>query len=123
LFGLNFEGFANSQHGKHREGPSGLDHLPMPHAEPVGLHILLAQPAFGSQASDSVAEGAKESRIVTRQVSAGAHLSRLSQHEQRHHDISRCSAVTRSPTEWSAFGSGFAREFGARDHFLRTAPD
>jgi hypothetical protein len=48
----------------------------MPHAEPVGIHILLAQPAFGSQASDSVAEGAKESRIVTRQVSAGAQVFR-----------------------------------------------
>jgi hypothetical protein len=77
---------ADSQQREHRKRSPGFDHLPVSHAETIGIHVFLAQFAFRSQASDSMTESAKEPRIVSWQVSAGAHLSRLSQDEQEHHE-------------------------------------
>jgi hypothetical protein len=46
LFRLDFKGIADAKQGDERGRASGLDHLPMPHAESVGNHVLLAQFAF-----------------------------------------------------------------------------
>jgi hypothetical protein len=86
VFGRNLKRLADSQQREHRKRSAGLDHLPVSHAEAVGIHVFLAQFAFRSQASDSMTESAEESRVVSRQFSAGAHLSRLRQHEQEHHE-------------------------------------
>ncbi len=86
LLRRNLKRLTDSQQREHRKRPSGLDHLPMTNAEAVGIHVFLTQLAFRSQASDSMTECAKESRIVSRQFSAGAHLFRLRQHEQEHHE-------------------------------------
>ena len=77
LLWLDLECLADSQQGEDCERPPGFNHLPMPHAEAVGIHVFLAQLTFRSQASDSMAEGAKESRIAGRKVSGSTHPFRL----------------------------------------------
>ena len=46
LFRLDFKGIADAKQGDERGRASGLDHLPMAHAESVGNHVLLAKFAF-----------------------------------------------------------------------------
>jgi hypothetical protein len=66
LLRLNVKGLTDPKQREHRERPTGLDHLPMPNAEAVRIHVLLAQFSFGSQTADSMAEGTKESCIIPR---------------------------------------------------------
>lgn len=77
LFRLDFKSLAYSQKGKDCYRPAAFNHLPVPDAEAVRNHILLAQLVFGSVGTDSVAKGTKEPRIIGRKVSVGAHLSRV----------------------------------------------
>jgi hypothetical protein len=79
LFRRNFKRFADSQQGEDGKWTSGFDHLPMTHAEAVRIHVLLAQLTFRSVRSNPMAQGAKESRIVGRKVSGGAHSFRVRQ--------------------------------------------
>lgn len=77
LFRLDFKSLAYPQKGKDRYRPAAFNHLPVPDAEAVRNHILLAQLLLGSVGTDSMAKGTKESCIVGRKVSVGAHLSRV----------------------------------------------
>ena len=77
LFRLDFKSLAYPKKGKDCYRPAAFNHLPMPDAEAVRNHILLAQLVFGSVGTDSVAKGTKEPCIVGRKVSVGAHLSRV----------------------------------------------
>jgi hypothetical protein len=77
LFRLDFKSLAYPQKGKDCYRPAAFNHLPVPDAEAVRNHILLAQLVFGSVGTDSVAKGTKEPCIVGRKVSVGAHLSRV----------------------------------------------
>jgi hypothetical protein len=77
LFGLDFKSLAYPQKGKDCYRPATFHHLPVPDAEAVRNHILLAQLVVGSVGTDSVAKGTKEPCIVGRKVSVGAHLSRV----------------------------------------------
>jgi len=77
LFGLDFKSLAYPQKGKDCYRPATFNHLPVPDAEAVRNHILLAQLMVGSVGTDSVAKGTKEPCIVGRKVSVGAHLSRV----------------------------------------------
>lgn len=62
----NVESFADTEQGGHSDRPSRLDHLPVPDAEPVGNHILLAELAICPVRPDSVAQGSKESHVPGR---------------------------------------------------------
>ncbi len=77
LLRLDFKSLAYPQKGKECYRPATFNHLPVPDAEAVRNHILLAQLVVGSVGTDSVAKGTKEPCIVGRKVSVGAHLSRV----------------------------------------------
>ena len=77
MFRLDFKSLAYPQKGKDCYRPATFNHLPVPDAEAVRNHILLAQVMVGSVGTDSVAKGTKEPCIVGRKVSVGAHLSRV----------------------------------------------
>ena len=57
LFRLDFKSLAYPQKGKDCYRPAAFNHLPVPDAEAVRNHILLAQLVFGSVGTDSVAKG------------------------------------------------------------------
>lgn len=82
----HLERFTDPEQSEHCEWAAGLDHLPVADAETVAIHVFLAQPAFGAQASNPVTEGAKESAVVGGQFPGGCHLTRLGQHEQIYHE-------------------------------------
>jgi hypothetical protein len=86
LFRGNLEGLADAQQREHGERAARLDHLPVAHAEVVGIHVFLAKLARDAQRSNAVAQGAKETVIAGRKVSAGAHSLRLPVHEQKEHE-------------------------------------
>lgn len=73
LFGLDFKSLAYPQEGKDRYRPATFNHLPVPDAEAVRNHILLAQLEVGSVGTDSVAKGTKEPCVVSRKLSVGTH--------------------------------------------------
>jgi hypothetical protein len=86
LFRGNLKRLADAQECEHGERAAGLDHLPMAHAEVVGIHIFLGEFAFDAPQPNSVAQGAEEAGIVSWEVSAGGHPLRLPTHEQKHHE-------------------------------------
>src|SRR5690348_15497219 len=61
LFRLDFKSLAYPQKGKDCYRPAAFNHLPVPDAEAVRNHILLAQLLLGSVGTDSMAKGTKES--------------------------------------------------------------
>ena len=77
LLERQIECFTDSQEREHGNRASGLDHLPVTEAEAIGDHVLLAQVTLRSVGSNPVAKRAEEPRIIGRQVSAGAHTSRV----------------------------------------------
>ena len=77
MFRLDFKSLTYPQKGKDCYRPTTFNHLPVPDAEAVRNHILLAHLMVGSVGTDSVAKGTKEPCIVGRKVSVGAHLSRV----------------------------------------------
>jgi len=86
LFRGYLKRLADAQQREHGERAAGLDHLPMAHAEVVGIHVFLGELALDAQRSNPVAQGAEETGVVGWEVSAGGHLLRLPTHEQKEHE-------------------------------------
>jgi hypothetical protein len=86
LFRGNVERLADAKQREQGEGAASFDHLPMAHAEVVGIHVFLAELARDSQGSNPVAQGTEETDIVGWEFSAGGHPLRLPAHEQKEHE-------------------------------------
>ena len=86
LINRNVEGLADPEQGEDRDGTAGFDHLPVPDAETVGNHILLAEFARGTASPDFVTEPPKKAGVMGREFSACPHTSKLVGYEQKHHE-------------------------------------
>ena len=62
LLNRQIEGFADSQQRKNGNRSSGLDHLPVAHAEAVEDHVLLAQATLRSVGPNPVPQGGRSAR-------------------------------------------------------------
>lgn len=86
LFRGDLQRLADAQQREHGERAASLDHLPVTHAEVVGIHVFLGELALDAQRSNPVAQGAEETGVVGWKVSAGGHPLSLPNHEQKEHE-------------------------------------
>ena len=86
LLRREFKSRADTQQREHRHGTTRLHHLIVTETEPVRNHVLLGEFALQSVRPDAVTQGKKEARIISREVSAGAHTLGCDPMRAKHHE-------------------------------------